>query len=313
MLHTSYAAAPRYAARRGFTLVQILIVLGIIGLLSAVLFPVFNRSRATARRAQCDVKLKSISLALDAFRQENGRYPSVLSDLSSKGYLQDPEALHCPADPRENGSYADFYIIRAPNDPGDLPVVTCPFHEDLNAGAQAHLGRFTTQFATKPATLTAGNGVQIQTPGKNALDGYAGQQLRGGDRITTGAMGRATITFADGSVAELDGNADVTLLQSYLDGQHFSPLYTVLRQVRGAATYTVNHGSRFDVTTPAATAGARGTQFKVTVNGNTLEDTQLEVIEGKVFFTSPKKTGAAPEGSTLDGGLIGGLLRFLFG
>lgn len=312
MFHTSFSHR-HSAARRGFTLVQILIVLGIIGLLSAVLFPVFNRSRSTARRAQCDVKLKSISLALDAFRQENGRYPSDLNDLASKGYLHDAGALHCPADPRENGSYADYYVIRAPGDPGDLPVVTCPFHEDTGSGAQAHLGRFTTQFATKPATLTSGNGVQVQVPGKNALDGYAGQELHGGDLITTGGMGNATVTFADGSIAELGANTGVTVLQSYLDGQHFSPLYTVLRQVRGVATYTVHHGSRFDVTTPAATAGARGTKFKVTVTGNTLEDTQLEVIDGKVFFTSPKKTGAAPVGQPLGGDLIGGLLRFLFG
>jgi type II secretory pathway pseudopilin PulG len=303
--------SPRSGAQ-GFTLVQLLLVVALLGILAALLFPVLSQAREGANRQKCDVKLKSIVLALDAFRQERGQYPAGLDELQTNGFLSSAEALRCSHDPRVEGSYADFYTIRASGDRGDSPVVCCPFHKA--GGNQARLGRFTTQFATKPATLTSGNAVRVLRPGKTEpMVGYAGMELRGGDTIITEASGTALITFADSSSARLNGGADITVLQSFVDGHSAAPLYTVLRQVAGEAMYTVNNGSRFDVSTPAATAGARGTQFRVTVSGNSLEDTQLYVIEGKVVFTSPQKSVLAPVGQPLSALGVGGLVRLLPG
>jgi hypothetical protein len=45
-----------------------------------------------------------------------------------------------------------------------------------------------------------------------------------------------------------------------------APLYTLIRQSVGInVKYTVTHGSKFDVTTPTATAGALGTMFYVSI------------------------------------------------
>lgn len=299
--------------RQGFTLVQLVLVVALMGLLSALLFPALGRARANADRQKCDVKLKSIALALDAFKQERAQYPAALDELRSNGFLSNAEALRCPRDPRQDGSYGDGYSIRAPGDSGDSPIVCCPFHEETgNGGNQARVGRFTTQFATRPATLTGANAVQVLRPGKTEpISGYAGMELHGGDKITTTASGTALVTFADGSSARLSGGANITVLQSFIDGHSSAPLYTLIRQAAGEAVYTVHHGSRFDVSTPAATAGARGTQFRVTVNGNRLEDTQLYVIEGRVVFTTLQKTGLAPVGQLLSGLDVGGLTRLL--
>ena len=302
-------------ARGGFTLVQILLVIALFGVLAAFLFPVLGRAKASAQRQKCDVKLKSIALALDAWKQERSTYPDKLEDLQVDGFLNDPESLHCPRDPRPNGSYNDYYTVRAPRDAGELPVVTCPFHEDFGGGNQARLGRFTTQFATRPATLTSGNGVRVFHPGKTTgIDGFAGMALRGGDLIEMRASGRATITFADTSTAVLQGGSKMTVLQSFVDGQSSAPLYTLVRQIRGDVTYTVNHGSRFDVATPAATAGARGTKFQIIVDDSEpANHTKLYVFDGKVVFTDRKKTGLVPNGEWVGVLDIGGLLGWLFG
>jgi competence protein ComGC len=304
--------------RGGFTVVQLLLVLGLIGILGALTFPVFTRARASAARQGCDVKLKGIALALDAFKQERGAYPKTLQELTTEGFLKDPNALRCPSDPRGEGTYNDFYAVRAPRDSGELPVVCCPFHEEFgNAGNQARLGRFTTQFATQPATLSGSNGVQILHPGQEeAIAGFQGMELHGGDQIITRAQGAAEITFADGSTVTLGKDSKVTVLQSFIDGQKGARLYTIVRQLAGDATYTVHHGSRFDVATPAATAGARGTKFRILVKGPNPDQTNLMVMEGKVVFTDHKTSGLVPPEklntwlNVLD---VGGLLSWLLG
>ena len=49
--------------RNGFTLIELLVVVAIIGLLAALLFPVFARARENARRASCQSNLKQIGVA----------------------------------------------------------------------------------------------------------------------------------------------------------------------------------------------------------------------------------------------------------
>lgn len=56
---------------RGFTLVELLVVIAIIGILAAILFPVFGRVRDQARRASCISNLKQLGLAITQYTQDN--------------------------------------------------------------------------------------------------------------------------------------------------------------------------------------------------------------------------------------------------
>ncbi len=62
--------------RPAFTLVEMLIVISIIGLLAAILFPVFAKVRESGRRASCLSNLKQLGLAFTQYTQDyGGRFP----------------------------------------------------------------------------------------------------------------------------------------------------------------------------------------------------------------------------------------------
>jgi general secretion pathway protein G len=104
-------SSARRACSRGFTLLELLVVILIIGLLTGIVGPRFlsqiSRSEVTTAKAQLD----SIDKALQAYRIDMGRYPDASEGLAA---LVRSDA----ADPRWRGPYLKGEV---PNDPWGMP------------------------------------------------------------------------------------------------------------------------------------------------------------------------------------------------
>jgi prepilin-type N-terminal cleavage/methylation domain-containing protein len=87
--------------RCGFTLVEVLIVVAVLGLLMAILFPVFGRVRESGRRSVCISNLRQIGLACQMYELDfNRRLPPRLSAIHPQ-YLGDARLFLCPDDARK--------------------------------------------------------------------------------------------------------------------------------------------------------------------------------------------------------------------
>lgn len=131
----------KLARREGFTLVELLTVIGIIAVLAAILFPVFSSARAKARQATCLSNLQQIGVAIESYVQdhagflptwsithpyirpwrppsgsgvnENWPHPTVGTwDTSIMTYLRQDALLICPDNPYPGRDDGDGNIVQ---------------------------------------------------------------------------------------------------------------------------------------------------------------------------------------------------------
>ena len=77
---------PKSARRRptgGYTLIELLVVLAIIGLLVGIIGPMAVRYLSTAKSETARIQMKSLSVALNLFRIDLGRFPSKPEGLAA--------------------------------------------------------------------------------------------------------------------------------------------------------------------------------------------------------------------------------------
>ena len=96
---------------KGFTLIEILIVIVILGLLISLVAPTMFSKVASSKRKTAEAQMQMLSTALDTYRLDIGRYPAGLKELRKS------------AEPGWDGPYMPREI---PDDPWGNPYVYEP-------------------------------------------------------------------------------------------------------------------------------------------------------------------------------------------
>lgn len=96
--------------QRGFTLIEIMVVVVILGILAGIVVPQLLDRPEEARRTKAAVQIKSIEEALALYKLDNGNFPSTEQGLTA--LAQKPATGLIPTRYREGG-----YLKKIPLDP----------------------------------------------------------------------------------------------------------------------------------------------------------------------------------------------------
>ena len=100
----------------GFTLIEILVVVVILGILGAVVVPQILGRPDTARIQAAQTDIKTLSSSLDVYRLDNFQYPS--SEQGLEALVEKPNGF-----PEPKGWNPDGYIKKLPTDPWGSPYI----------------------------------------------------------------------------------------------------------------------------------------------------------------------------------------------
>jgi len=100
----------------GFTLIEILVVVVILGILASIIVPKIMKRPEEARRTKAIVDIKAVETALNLYRLDNGVYPSTEQGLEA--LVTKPTTGVIPRNWKEEG-----YLDRVPKDPWGNPFV----------------------------------------------------------------------------------------------------------------------------------------------------------------------------------------------
>ena len=211
---------PTRASRSAFTLIEILVVVGIIALLAAILFPVFAKVRGGARTTACNSNLRQLGLAFQQYTTDNGgRYPRAANYQAwSPGH-----AYWVAGTPADNGgglatdvkpfTYADGSSANVEG--GALfpyvksgAVYVCPSTPDADKKKLGYSMNCAISLLSQVRILNPSEIILLVDEGQSLNDGFFWASKEAGtnpvakatDELTQAHNGGGNLLFADGHI-----------------------------------------------------------------------------------------------------------------
>ena len=132
----SSESRPAVRRQRGFTLIEIMVVVIIIGILAAIVAPNVIGRVDDAQITKAKAEIANIENALKFYRLDNFTYPSSEQGLEA--------LVNKPADPNIKNWKSGGYLPKLPNDPWGNPYLY------LNPGTQGEIDIYTLGRDNRP-------------------------------------------------------------------------------------------------------------------------------------------------------------------
>ena len=128
MTHAIHSSSPsRRGVARGFTLLELLVVLVVLGLLVSIVGPRYFNQLGKSEGKAAQAQIASIAKALDMYRIDVGRYPDTAQGLAALSAAPANEARwHGPYLQKAvpNDPWGRPYVYKSPGDTGEFDLLS---------------------------------------------------------------------------------------------------------------------------------------------------------------------------------------------
>lgn len=142
----------RSRPRRGFTLMEVMVVIVILGVLASLVVPNLMGNKEKADRQKAVTDIIALENALDMYKLDNGNYPTTIQGLQAlvkkpasvplpRHYRQGGYLKRIPADP-----WGNEYLYLSPGEKGAVDIYTLGADSKENGeGSSADIGNWNVQ------------------------------------------------------------------------------------------------------------------------------------------------------------------------
>ncbi len=129
---------PAHSVSPGFTVIELLVAIGVVALLMAMILPAIQSSREAARRTVCSDRLRQIGIAVQSHEAQHQRYPTAFQELAWE-YEILPFMDQTPLFEKLKTRASDIFALTEFLNGMQLPMFQCPSDATLQTWSVNYL------------------------------------------------------------------------------------------------------------------------------------------------------------------------------